>query len=302
MAESAWRINSSADSSWVPMATPIVSQYVGGQYARPVGHVNVAPNQGDNAVPCRVSCGYTTDVRGGWYDAGDHGKYGVNSGIAAWQLINGYERTLYVTGADRAALADSTLAIPERGNGVPDILDEARWEVEFLLKMQAPDGRTDAGMVRHKVSDQNWTGPPLRPDQDPQPRVLSAVTTAATLNLAAVGAQAARVWASIDPAFASRALAAAQKAYAAAKANPSRFADANDTNGGGTYLDNNLADEFYWAAAELYVTTASTTYRNDVTASSLFRGAGFNQRGFDWWWVPGPGDATLAMVPVSRRS
>lgn len=277
--------------------TPIESQYVRGPYARPAGHLNVSPNQGDDNVPCRASCGYTMDVRGGWYDAGDHGKYVVNGGISSWQLINEYERTLHIAGADRAALGDGTLAIPERGNGVPDILDNARWEVEFLLKMQVPDGRTDAGMARHKISDQNWTGLPLRPDQDPQPRVLSAVSTAATLNLAAVAAQAARVWKDIDPAFAARALAAAQKAYSAAKANPARYADPNDGNGSGTYTDSNVTDEFYWAAAELYVTTGLASYRSDVTGSSLFRGTGFSERGFDWWWTPGLGDVTLAMVP-----
>ncbi|MFD7654449.1 glycoside hydrolase family 9 protein [Actinosynnema sp. NPDC059797] len=277
--------------------TPIQARYVGDRYARPAGHLNVAPNRGDDGVPCRVSCGYTSDVRGGWYDAGDHGKYGVNTGIAAWQLINEYERTLHVRGADRAALGDGRLAIPERGNGVPDILDEARWGVEFLMRMQVPEGRADAGMVRHKVSDENWTGLPMRPDQDPQPRLLSAVTTAATLNLAAVAAQAARVWKTVDAGFASRALAAARRAYAAAKADPTRYADPDDGNGGGTYVDNNVTDEFYWAAAELFTTTGSSAYRADVTGSPLFRGKGFDQGGFDWWWTAGLGDTTLALVP-----
>ncbi|WP_236594953.1 glycoside hydrolase family 9 protein [Saccharothrix sp. 6-C] len=277
--------------------TPIQAEYVGSQYARPAGHLDVAPNRGDSGVPCRVSCGYTSDVRGGWYDAGDHGKYGVDTGIAAWQLINEYERTRYVTGADGAALGDGKLAIPERGNGVPDILDEARWGVEFLMKMQVPQGRTDAGMVRHKVSDENWTALPLRPDQDPQPRLLSAVTTAATLNLAAVAAQAARVWRDLDADFASRALAAAERAYAAAKANPTRYADPDDGNGGGTYVDNNVTDEFFWAAAELFTTTGASGYRADVTGSSFFRGKGFDQGGFDWWWTAGLGDTTLALVP-----
>ncbi|ROP35841.1 glycoside hydrolase family 9 protein [Saccharothrix texasensis] len=277
--------------------TPIQAEYVGSQYARPAGHLDVAPNRGDSGVPCRVSCGYTSDVRGGWYDAGDHGKYGVDTGIAAWQLINEYERTRYVTGADGAALGDGKLAIPERGNGVPDILDEARWGVEFLMKMQVPQGRTDAGMVRHKVSDENWTALPLRPDQDPQPRLLSAVTTAATLNLAAVAAQAARVWRDLDADFASRALTAAERAYAAAKANPTRYADPDDGNGGGTYVDNNVTDEFFWAAAELFTTTGASGYRADVTGSSFFRGKGFDQGGFDWWWTAGLGDTTLALVP-----
>jgi endoglucanase len=83
----------------------------------------------------------------------------------------------------------------------------------------------------------------------------------------------------------------------AAKANPNRLADANDGNGGGTYADNNVTDEFYWAAAELFTTTGASNYRADVTGSSLFRGAGFNQGGFDWWWTAGLGDTTLAIVP-----
>src|SRR5262245_57531128 len=166
-----------------------------------------------------------------------------------------YERSRHIAGADQAALGDGRLAIPERANGVPDILDEARWEVDFLLKMQVPDGRSDAGMAHHKMHDQNWTGIPTRPEPDSQPRQLAPVSTAATLNLAAVGAQAARIWQTIDPAFANRALTAAQKAYAAAKANPSRFAPASDSNGGGPYDDTTVTDELYWAAAELFVTT-----------------------------------------------
>ncbi|WP_066586168.1 glycoside hydrolase family 9 protein [Cellulomonas timonensis] len=276
----------------------IEAQYVGSQYARAAGHLNVAPNQGDNAVPCRQSCGYTLDVRGGWYDAGDHGKYVVNGGIATWQLLNAYERTLHVTGADKAALGDGTLAIPERSNGVPDILDEARWEVDFLLKMQVPTGRTDAGMVHHKIHDENWTGIPTIPANDSQRRLLSPVSTAATLNMAAVAAQAARLWRPYDSAFADRALAAAVRAYTAAKASPNRLAPASDSTGGGSYEDPSVADEFYWAAAELYATTGSATYRADVTGSSLYKGASFAQRGYDWGWVGGLGDTTLAIVPT----
>jgi len=56
---------------------------VSAEYARPAGHLGVAPNQGDTDVPCQPGvCGYRLDARGGWYDAGDHGKYVVNGGIA----------------------------------------------------------------------------------------------------------------------------------------------------------------------------------------------------------------------------
>ncbi|KAA2252188.1 endoglucanase [Solihabitans fulvus] len=275
----------------------IDAKYVGATYARPAGHVNVPPNQGDNNVPCRsdLNCGYTLDVRGGWYDAGDHGKYVVNGGIAAWQLLNEYERALRM--GDASALGDGTLAIPEQANGVPDILDEARWEVDFLLEMQVPDGRSNAGMVHHKIHDAQWTALPTRPDQDSQPRRLSPPSTAATLNMAAVAAQASRLWRTIDPAYSAKLCAAAEKAYAAAKANPIMLADPNDGTGGGTYSDNTVTDEFYWAAAELYSSTGKRTYRDDVTGSSLYRGVSFNTHGFDWSSTGALGDITLALVP-----
>ena len=40
---------------------------------------------------------------------------------------------------------------------MPDLLDEARWELEFMLKMQVPDGQPKAGMVHHKIHDKEWT-------------------------------------------------------------------------------------------------------------------------------------------------
>ena len=77
--------------------------YAGGkQWTRPAGHVNVRAQQGDKNVPCLpgLGCDYTLDVTGGWYDAGDHGKYVVNGGIAVWTLLNQYERAV-ARGTDR---------------------------------------------------------------------------------------------------------------------------------------------------------------------------------------------------------
>ncbi|NUR49210.1 MAG: glycosyl hydrolase family 5 [Hamadaea sp.] len=272
---------------------------VGDQYARPAGHLGVAPNQGDTDVPCQAGvCDYRLDVRGGWYDAGDHGKYVVNGGIATAQLLGAYERTkTAVTGRFGAGLGDSTLRVPERGNSVPDVLDEARWELEFLLRMQVPDGQALAGMAHHKVHDRNWTGLPLQPQDDPQPRELHPPSTAATLNLAAVAAQGARLFAPYDKAFADRALAAAKKAYTAAKAHPAIYADPNDGNGGGSYSDNDVSDEFYWAAAELYLTTGAAAYLADVTASPHHTGDVFSATGFSWGSTAALGRLDLATVP-----
>lgn len=278
----------------------------GAEYARPAGHLGVAPNQGDTDVACLEpqtwSDGWTCtdrhDVSGGWYDAGDHGKYVVNGGIAVAQLLSAWERAK--AAGTTASLADGTLAVPEHGNGVPDILDEARWELEWMLKMQVPAGDPLAGMAWHKVTDRNWTGLPLLPDQDPQERLLHRPSTAATLNLAAVAAQGSRLFAEFDPAFAARLLTAAETAYEAARTNPVLLAPAEDGTGGGTYDDDDVTDEFYWAAAELYLTTGAGDYRTDVETNPLHLAMNtdvdiFTAGGFFWGDV-----AALARMQLAR--
>ena len=271
----------------------IDASLAGAAYARPAGHLGVAPNKGDVAVPCQAGvCDYTRDVRGGWYDAGDQGKYVVNGGIATWELVNSFERARRA-GTD-AALGDSTLRVPERGNAVPDVLDEARWELDFLLRMQVPAGKPLAGMAFHKVHDAQWTALPTRPELDDQQRELHKPSTAATLNLAATAAQCARVYAPYDAAFAARCLDAAQRAWTAARANPNLLAPSSDSTGGGAYEDAQVGDEFYWAAAELFATTGESQYRDAVTSSAFHSGPA---DAFWWGGTATLGRITLATVP-----
>lgn len=283
-------------------------------YGRKAGHVQVAPNKGDKAVPCLPlddpsqalydepwTCKGTRDLTGGWYDAGDHGKYVVNAGISVSQLMAEYERTL--TGrADPAAYADGTLSIPEADNGVPDLLDEVRWELDWMLKMQVPTGQEYAGMANHKMSDADWTGLPLAPAEDPQPRMLFRPSTAATLNLAASAAQGARLFSDVDSRYAASLLRASRTAYLAAKKTPDLYAPAADSAvdpnpGSGPYEDDDVSDEFYWAAAELYLSTGRPTYRDDVMASEQHTATVFGDGGFDWQSVGGFARLELATVP-----
>jgi endoglucanase len=286
----------------------IAMPYAGGkQWTRPAGHVNVkandpvkdSPNTGDKAVPCLKDsgCDYTLDVTSGWYDAGDHGKYVVNGGIATWELLSTYERELLARTGESGRLRDGTLAVPESGNKVPDVIDEARWELEFLLKMQVPDGRPLAGMAHHKVHDDQWTGLPLLPSDDPQKRELHPPSTQATLNLAATAAQAARLYRPYDRAFAAKALTAARKAWTAALAHPAMYASASDGTGGGTYDDTNATDEFYWAAVELYLTTGEKQFADYVRTSPLNTADIFGPTGFDWGRTAAAGRLDLATVP-----
>ncbi|MFD7817245.1 glycoside hydrolase family 9 protein [Streptomyces sp. NPDC059785] len=267
-------------------------------YARAAGHTDVAPNQGDGNVPCQPGvCDYSLDVTGGWYDAGDHGKYVVNGSIATWELLSTYERALHARTGHPAALGDGSLTIPESGNKVPDVLDEARWELEFLLKMQVPADEPLAGMAHHKIHDEQWTGLPLLPSQDPQKRELHPPTTQATLNLAATAAQAARLYKPYDRAFAARALKAARTAWAAALAHPEVYASAADATGGGAYNDTDARDEFYWAAAELYLTTGEQEFAGHVLGSPVHTADVFGDLGFDWARTAAPARLDLATVP-----
>jgi endoglucanase len=141
--------------------------------------------------------------------------------------------------------------------------------MEFLLRMQVPAGKPMAGMVHHKIHDTEWTALGMGPHESTMKRDLRPVSTAATLNLAATAAQAARLFKTFDPAFADRCLKAAETAYAAAKKNPNILATAADTKGGGPYDDANIKDEFYWAAAELWITTGKAPYKADVESSPV---------------------------------
>ena len=214
------------------------------------------PGRHRRAVPARRRATTRLDVRGGWYDAGDHGKYVVNGGISVAQLLNTYERTKTPPAPTAARSATARCAIPERGNGVPDVLDEARWELEFLLRMQVPAGKPHAGMVHHKVHDEHVDRPAARPADRTRSRAsCTRRRTAATLNLAAVAAQGARVFEPYDPAFAARCLAAARTAWAAAQGQPGTARRRPPTAPAAARTATTTStDEFYWAAAELYIT------------------------------------------------
>ena len=112
----------------------------------------------------------------------------------------------------RGRLGDGSLGIPESSNSVPDLLDEVRWEVEWMLRMQVAVGEPHAGLAHHKIHEDAWTDLPNDPSVRGAPRYLHRPSTAAGLNLAAVAAQAARVWRKLDPAFYHRCLAAAARA------------------------------------------------------------------------------------------
>lgn len=269
------------------LGTPIEAEHAPGpQWARAAGFENseLTCFHGEDRLGNHwPGCGYTRDVTGGWADAGDYGQYVVNGGISVWTLQNFVERLDRLGGPDALGWGDGRAPLPENGNGITDILDEARWHLEWMLAMQVPEGAEVAvakgrqsdeaalditvidgsGLAHHKMHERAWLPLPILPSDADEPRFLQPPSTAATLNLTAAAAQCARVWRSRDDDFAARCLDAAERAYDAAHSHPDIFAY-NNFDGGGSYGDNDLADEFDWAAAELFLTTGEERYLDDL--------------------------------------
>jgi endoglucanase len=240
-------------------------------------------------------CEHELDVTGSWFDAGDFGVYAVNMGISIWTLQHAYERLSVQDQVVAAGWADGRMRLPETGNGVSEILDEARWGMESLLRLQVPEGGKAwvaadgqdigprskpvlteieaGGLVHHKLAGRNWPPMPDWPWTDNQERLLFPPSTAGTLALAATGAQCARLWAGVDDEFAGRCFGASERAYAAAKRHPDLIAS-NNFDGSGAYGDDEFADEFAWAALELYVTTGAPEYLADLRANPAFKAPG----------------------------
>ena len=186
-------------------------------YRRPAGHAGRAPNRGDTDVAAWTGpdaewlypgwrCEGTFDVSGGWYDAGDYGKYVSSGSIAVWQLLS----TLDVIAAEPARA--NTLASAVR--------DECRWQLDWLMRMQVPSGDPLADLAFHRVHGTEWSPLPGWAHEDPTPRVLHRPSTTASLHLAAVGGPWRSLLRRPDSPTLERLMTAARVAYAAAQRHP----------------------------------------------------------------------------------
>jgi len=166
--------------------------------------------------------------------------------------------------------------------------------------MQVPPGHAYAGLAFHRVHGTEWAPPAMWPHQDPATRVLHRPSTGAGLHLAAVAARAVRTFVAIDPAYARRLLTAAEAGYAAATDHPNLdlAPDDHGAHGGGSYGDDDLSDDFFWAAAELWLTTGDPVYRVAVEASPHHSGETFPIDGFDYDRVAGPAHLSLGSTAL----
>ena len=222
-----------------------------GRFARAAGHADEEVEIHASAASPGRPAGTMVSAPAGWYDAGDYNKYVVNSGITTWTLLAAYEHfPEFFRGRE--------LGIPESGNGVPDILDEAWWNLRWMLAMQDPGD----GGVYHKLTNLRFDGM-VMPEQARERRYMVGRSTAAALDFAAVMATASRVYAGYEAQFpgeAARMHAAAEAAWRWAQAHPDAVYRQPADVHTGAYGDAKLDDEFAWAAAELYLLTGAQEY------------------------------------------
>ena len=212
-------------------------------------------------------------LTGGWHDAGDYGKYVAPGAVTVAHLL--YAWKLFPRGCSEA------LNIPETGSGVPDILSEARYELEWILKMQRADGA-----FHHKLTKSHFA-PFIMPENDTDPEYVMPVSGTATGSACACLALSARVWRGFDSGFAERMLRAAESAWSWLKAHPDNVPFRNPEGvRTGQYGDWSDLDERFWAACELYAATGEAEYLAD--AETLY-GRGIHPDQFGWADVGGLG-------------
>jgi endoglucanase len=197
------------------------------------------------------------DGRGGWHDAGDYGKYTVNAGVTVGVLFLAWDHF-------RDRIESISLDIPAAPAEYPDFLKEIKWEIDWLLKMQYPDG---SGKVSHKLTRLNFSGF-IMPEKDSAKRYFTEWSSAATADSVAMLAMAARHFKPYDPQYAETCLEAAQKSYAFLKDNPDnkRFNQGPFKTGGYQTGD---GDDRLWAAAEMWETTGEAEYLKDFEAKAV---------------------------------
>lgn len=231
----------------------------GGVYNRPLGHPDIHVLVHPSAASPMRPAGTVISAPYGWYDAGDYNKYVVNSAFSIGLMFAAYEQL-------PDYFARLATDIPESDNHTPDLLDEIMFNLRWFLAMQDP---YDGG-VYHKLTTPNFEGF-IMPADCKQPRYVVAKSVTASLDFAAVMADAARLYEPFQadyPGFSAQAAAMAERAYQWAKEHPDAFYRQerlrNPAVTTGTYGDGRASDEFFWAASALYRLTGRQAYLDDA--------------------------------------
>ena len=222
------------------------------------------------------------DVHGGWMDAGDVNKYTTFANSAVIQLAEAYRINPNVF--------KDNYNIPESGNGIPDILDELKWELDFLKLMQDATG-TNGFLLKVGVDNFNEVTPP---STDTRPRYYLPECTSATISGASMFAVAGNVYKNV-PVLSSYGLdliTRAEAAWARAKVTTNNFTtfetacdDGDIKSGDADNTAEAQLDNLFVAAVYLYEATGKAEYKTfaetNYTSTNPYK--------INWWgpyWMP----------------
>ncbi len=244
-----------------------------GVFTHDICHTNPILNYLNNDI--------SKEMTGGWHDAGDFGRYVSPGAVTVGHLLYAY--LLFPRAFDRS------LNIPESGNGMPDVLNECRYELDWMLKMQADDGG-----VYHKVTTA-FHAPFIMPEEDKEQFFCYPVSSMATGGFVASVALASRIYREFDAEYADTLLEAAKRSFAWLLAHPVMvpFKNPKDCRTG-EYGDACDLDERMWAAAEMFLCTGAPE------AASMLRGlaaSNIEKTGLGWADVSGFAGLCVLFAP-----
>ena len=234
-----------------------------------------------------VPDGSFMDASGGWHDAGDQLKYLITASNATARMLVSFELA-------RANFQDKVDALGRpRPNGIPDVLDEAKWGLDWIHKLhpapdqlfhQVGDDRDHRGfkLPDEDIADYGWGPNSYRPVYfaDGKPQGLREWKSKATgiANIAgrsaAALAMAYRIWKNDlnDPLFAQKCLKAAVELYELGRRHEG-YQQGNSYGAPYRYNEDTWADDMEWAAAELFKATRKPSYLVDAKRYARIIGA-----------------------------
>lgn len=246
--------DASLKSFYFQRASVDIPEEYAGKFSRKAGHTE--PLKYHRSSPISG----TKDLTGGWYDAGDYGRYITSAAVTLGIMMMGYEQYPEKFNFDN-------INIPESGNGISDYLDEIRVELEWMLKMQHTGDDEYKGALPFMVNSLNYDG--AMPDKA-TPQYIYDFSSITTADFAAVMSQAYRLFKDVDSEFAVKCLDSAELAWDFIKDRDlypeDGFIRPLDTVTGG-YADSpsfNDYDDRVWASVELFLSTGKQEYHDSA--------------------------------------
>ncbi len=225
------------------------------------------------------------DTTGGWHDAGDYGRYITPAATTIAHLLYAYK---LFPGAFK-----ESLNIPESENQIDDVINECKYELDWMLKMQDKNGG-----VYHKLTSFTHANF-VMPEYDKKQMIVFPVSSMATAAYVGSMALAYDVFKDIDKEYAEKLLESSKLSYSWLDKNPDFIGFENPKGcNTGEYGDSSDLDERFWAAAEMYKATGESKYLDDFMK---LKELDFSKTDLGWGSVSGFGSLSYILNPNANE-